>query len=165
MRQVRKESKMDENYLIKITGTMERDGQRDSVELMTHGNYVHRDDSYYIVYDETEASGYEGCTTTVKVADDAQRVAMLRYGKMPGQLIIEKGRRHLCHYEMGGGAVSLGVAADEISHHLDADGGSLRFSYTLDSGSENFLSWNLVDITVKQLKKETDPKKKECKPI
>ncbi|MDD4849587.1 MAG: DUF1934 domain-containing protein [Gemmiger sp.] len=156
---------MEENYLITITGTMERDGQRDSVELMTHGKYTHRDGSYYIVYDETEASGYAGCTTTVKIAEDARRVAMLRYGRVPGQLIIEKGTRHLCHYETGYGAVSLGVAADEISHKLGESGGSLHFSYTLDSGSENFLSWNLVDITVKSLPQESDPTIKECKPI
>ncbi len=160
---------MEQNYLIRITGTMERDGQRESVELLTHGSYTHRDGSYYIVYDETEASGYEGCTTTVKVSEDARRVAMLRYGKVPGQLILEKGTRHLCHYETGAGAVSLGVSADEIHHHLSDAGGTIHFSYTLDSGSENFLSRNLVDITVKHLAQKADcsaeDAKKEKKPI
>ena len=152
---------MEQNYLITITGTMKQNGDKDSVELMTHGSFVHRDGCYYIVYDETEASGYAGCTTTVKVAEDASRVAMLRYGTSPGQLIIEKGRRHLCHYETGYGAVSLGVAADEISHDLREDGGTLHFSYTLDSGNENFFSWNLVDITVKQLPRDGNENIKE----
>ena len=30
-------------------------------------------------------------------------------------------------------------------------GGKLRFSYTLDSGAENFISRNLVDISVDPL--------------
>ena len=132
---------MDENYLITIKGTMEQDGHSDSVELMTHGSFLQRDGSFYIIYKETEATGYDGCTTTVKISEDARRVAMLRYGKAQSQLVIEKGY----------GAVSLGVAADEIEHELSSNGGHVKFSYTLDSGSEDFISRNLVDINVTPL--------------
>ena len=142
---------MEENYLITIKGTMEQDGKSDTVELMTRGSLVHKDNAYYIIYKETEATGYEGCTTTVKVADDARKVSMLQFGKVPSQLIIEKGTRHLCHYETGYGAISLGVAADVIEHQLGDQGGKLKFSYTLDSGAENFISRNLVDISVDPL--------------
>ncbi|WP_337595841.1 DUF1934 domain-containing protein [Gemmiger sp.] len=142
---------MQENFLITIKGTMEQRGDSDTVELMTRGSLVHKEGAYYIVYKETEATGYEGCTTTVKVAEDARKVSMLRYGKVPSQLIIEKGTRHLCHYETGYGAISLGVAADVIEHELTEAGGKLKFSYTLDSGAENFISRNLVDITVEAL--------------
>ena len=76
---------------------------------------------------------------------------MTRFGKAPSQLVIEKGVRHICHYETGFGSVSLGVAADEITPELGPEGGRLQFSYTLDSGGENFISRNLVDIHVEQL--------------
>ena len=142
---------MQENFLITIKGTMEQRGDSDTVELMTRGSLVHKEGAYYIVYKETEATGYDGCTTTVKVAEDARKVSMLRYGKVPSQLIIEKGTRHLCHYETGYGAISLGVSADVIEHALDENGGKLQFSYTLDSGAESFISRNLVDITVDKL--------------
>ena len=138
---------MEEKYLITIKGTMEQRGDTDTVEPMTRGSLVHKDGAYYIVYKETETT----CTTTVKGADDARKVSMLRYGKQTSQLIIEKGTRHLCHYETGYGAVSLGVAADVIEHALSEEGGKLKFSYTLDSGAENFISRNLVDITVDKL--------------
>lgn len=147
---------MEENYLITIKGTMEQDGKSDTVELMTHGALVHKEGAYYIIYKETEATGYEGCTTTVKVAEDARKVSMLRFGKVPSQLIVEKGTRHLCHYETGYGAVSLGVAADVIEHELTDHGGKLKFSYTLDSGAESFISRNLVDITVDPLPAPTE---------
>ena len=147
---------MEEKYLITIKGTMEQDGKSDTVELMTRGSLVHKDGAYYIIYKETEATGYAGCTTTVKVAEDARKVSMLRFGKVPSQLIIEKGTRHLCHYETGYGAISLGVAADVIEHQLTETGGKLKFSYTLDSGAENFISRNLVDITVEQLPTEVE---------
>ncbi len=142
---------MDEKYLITIKGTMEQGGHQETVELMTHGGFVKRDGNFFIMYRETEATGYEGCTTTVKIAEDGRRVAMMRYGKAPSQLIIEKGTRHLCHYETGYGAISLGVAADVIEPELTDAGGRVQFSYTLDSGNEDFISRNLVDITVTPL--------------
>ena len=142
---------MEENYLITIKGTMEQDGERESVELMTRGKFVRRGSSYFIAYEETEATGYAGCTTTVKATADAREVVMTRFGKVPSQLVIEKGVRHICHYETGFGSVSLGVAADVIELDLTDAGGRLQFSYTLDSGGENFISRNLVDITVAQL--------------
>ena len=142
---------MKEDYLIRIKGIQESEGEENAVELMTRGSFVQRGGSYYITYRETEATGYEGSTTTVKIAEDARRVAMLRYGKAASPLIIEKGTRHLCHYETGYGAISLGVAADVIEHQLTDEGGRVQFSYTLDSGSEDFISRNLVDITVTPL--------------
>ena len=59
---------MQENFLITIKGTMEQRGDSDTVELMTRGSLVHKEGAYYIVYKETEATGYEGCTTTFATA-------------------------------------------------------------------------------------------------
>lgn len=141
---------MNEEYLIKIRGSMEQDGQApvDPIELMTRGSFVRKGSSYYITYKETEATGYAGCTTTLKIAEDGSRVAMLRFGPAPSQLIIEKGTRHLCHYETGYGSITLGVAADEIVQELGPEGGHARFSYVLDSGNEELISRNLVQVTV-----------------
>lgn len=141
---------MNEEYLIKIRGSMEQDGQTPTapIELMTRGSFVRKGSSYYITYKETEATGYAGCTTTLKIAEDGSRVAMLRFGPTPSQLIIEKGTRHLCHYETGYGSITLGVAADEIVQELGPEGGHARFSYVLDSGNEELISRNLVQVTV-----------------
>ena len=138
---------MDQSYLICIDGAMEQDGEKDRIQLKTRGSFVRRGGSFFITYEESETTGYAGCVTTVKVADDGRRVAMLRYGRAASQLIIEKGVRHVCHYDTGVGALSLGVAADEIEHALTDEGGEVRFSYTLDSGTQE-LSRNLVKITV-----------------
>ena len=83
----------------------------------------------------------------MKVAADESRVAMLRFGPASSQLIIEKGVRHVCHYETGVGALTLGVAADEIRCQLTDAGGQAFFSYTLDDGTQE-LSRNLVEVTV-----------------
>ena len=141
---------MNEDFLICIDGRMEQAGENDSVELMTRGSFVRRGGSFFITYKESETTGYAGCTTTVKVAEDAGKVTMLRFGPAASQLIIEKGTRHLCHYETGYGSMTLGVAADEIENRLTDEGGQVKFSYTLDADKDTVLSRNLVTITVKK---------------
>lgn len=139
---------MNENYLIDIEGTMEQEGDTDRVHLMTRGSFLRKDGSFFISYKETEATGYEGNITTVKV-DPSGTVSMLRFGSQPSELVIEPGRRHVCHYDSGFGVLSLGVAADEIDNRLSASGGKLTFSYTLDSG-EAQISRNQVKISVQE---------------
>ncbi len=139
---------MKENFLINIEGTMEQDGETDVVSLMTKGSFMRKHGSYYISYKETQATGYEGNVTTVKAEGDG-KVSMLRFGSAPSQLVIERGRRHVCHYDSGYGVMSLGVAADEIANQLTDSGGKLTFSYTLDSG-DSHLSRNEVKITVQE---------------
>ncbi|MDL2252500.1 DUF1934 domain-containing protein [Ruminococcaceae bacterium OttesenSCG-928-I18] len=139
---------MQDRYLIQIEGQMDLSGDVDTVNLMTRGSFIHKDGSFYITYEESEATGYAGNVTTVQVEDN-DKVSMLRYGSMPSQLIIERGRRHVCHYDSNAGVISLGVAADEIISHLTERGGDVTFSYSLDSGSSH-ISHNKVKITVQE---------------
>ena len=98
---------LKEDYIIRIKSRIEQrldepaaeEEKEEFVELMTRGSFVLKGGSYYVTYRETETTGYEGCTTTLKIAADGSRVAMLRFGKGGGagtQLVIEKGRRNLC---------------------------------------------------------------------
>ena len=92
---------LKEDYIIRIKSRieqhidepMEDEEKEEFVELMTRGQFVQKGGSYYITYKETETTGYEGCTTTLKIAVDGSRVVMLRFGKNGGvgtQLQIEK---------------------------------------------------------------------------
>lgn len=139
---------MKENYLIEIEGKIDQKGDVDTIHLMTRGSFTRRNGKYFISYRESEATGYEGNITTLKV-ESADKVSMLRQGNMPSQLVIERGRRHVCHYDSAYGALSLGVAADEIENALGEHGGSLTFSYVLDTGDAH-LSHNEVKIRVQE---------------
>lgn len=149
---------LKEDYIIRIKSRIEQrldepaaeEEKEEFVELMTRGSLVLKGGSYYVTYRETETTGYEGCTTTVKVAKDESKVSMTRFGPAAGQLVVEKGIRHLCHYDTGYGAMTLGVAADEIHSRLTDEGGEVEFSYTLDADQNTILSRNLVKISVKR---------------
>ena len=147
---------LKEDYIIRIKSRIEQrldepaaeEEKEEFVELMTRGSFVLKGGSYYVTYRETETTGYEGCTTTVKVAEDARKVSMLRFGKQSSQLIIEKGTRHLCHYETGYGSMTLGVTADEIICSLTEKGGTAKFGYLLDANSAELVSRNRLEVTV-----------------
>ena len=104
----------NENYIIRIKSYIDqfdsegntKEEDRDHIELMTRGNLVKKGESFYITYKETQTIGFEGCTTTIKIAEDGSRVALLRFGRANSQLLIERERRNLCHYETEVGSLT-----------------------------------------------------------
>ncbi len=140
-----------ETHLIRIKSHIARDEEAENIELTTRGSYVFKNGHYFITYAESETTGFAGTTTTVKVAEDESRVAMLRFGKNASQLLIQRGQRNLCHYETGVGSLTLGVTANEISSDLTEAGGTVRFDYMLDAGSAELMSQNGLEITVTPL--------------
>ena len=70
-------SKPLENYIIRIKSSIDqfdnegviREEDRDHIELMTRGSFTKKNGSYYISYKETQTIGFEGCTTTIKIAE------------------------------------------------------------------------------------------------
>ena len=81
---------MNEEFLIHIDGKMEQQGEWDHVDLLTRGSLVQKGSNFFISYQESDATGYAGCTTTVKAAADSHKVTMIRFGSAASQLIIEK---------------------------------------------------------------------------
>ncbi len=142
------EKEKKENYIIRIKSRIDQDGEPQVLELTTRGQYHVRNGNYYITYKETAEMGYDGCSVTVRVAADGSKVTMMRFGKMNTQLLIERGRRNVCHYETGYGSITLGVSADEIHCALNEKGGYVHFSYILDADTDGLVSKSCLDISV-----------------
>ncbi len=123
---------MKKDVLISIKGIQTQDGEEDVVELLTTGSFYRRGENYYIAYDESEATGFEGARTTVKLEEQDARVTMKRSGSISSQLIIESGIRHQCNYDTGYGNIIIGVLGDHIRTTLTDEGGKLEFGYSLD---------------------------------
>jgi uncharacterized beta-barrel protein YwiB (DUF1934 family) len=140
---------MQKDVLISIKGTvLPSSGTPDIIELITSGKYYRKNGSYYISYKESEATGLDGVTTTLKI-DGENTVTLIRNGSQKSQLILEKGQRHLCQYDTGFGQLMVGVSGCKIKSLLDDFGGELVFNYTLDVNS-NTVSQNEVSVTVKR---------------
>ncbi|MFT8889738.1 MAG: DUF1934 domain-containing protein [Ethanoligenens sp.] len=147
---------MKKDVLISITGTViSEEGTPDVIELVTAGRYYKRDGKYYIRYLESEATGFAGVTTTVKVEGN-QSVTLTRSGPSASHLILENGKRHLCQYDTGMGQMMVGISGCQIHSALDELGGELEFRYMLDVNS-NLISRNEVRISIKEANGHAEP--------
>lgn len=140
-------NELKKDVVIKIKGTQITGGDKDVVELMTTGSFCRRDNSYYIIYDESEATGFAGAKTVLRYDQKANQVTMSRTGSNRSQLIIEKGRRHQCSYETDYGNLMVGVLGSALKSSLDDNGGRISFGYSLDINT-SLTSENIVDIVV-----------------
>ena len=140
---------MKENHLITIDGYMTTDGDTDNVSLTTVGSYQIKNGKHYIVYKETEATGFAGCTTTLKAWENG--VSMTRFGQgSNSSLIIEKGSINLCNYDTVAGPIMLDINGIDIINNLDEKGGNLTFEYSLASNGM-LISENKVNVKVKEI--------------
>lgn len=135
------------DVLIKIRGVQRTDGDDDVVELLTTGSFARKAGNYVISYDESTATGFEGARTTLLYEGKEERVTLTRSGSVNTQLIIEKGKRHQCSYDLGFGSMIIGVSCDRIQSTLSEDGGEISFGYSLDLNTA-LTSENQVMIAV-----------------
>lgn len=142
---------MKENAIIEIEGIIEAGGDKDSVSLTTTGSYYIKGGKHYLVYKESEATGFEGHMTTIKAWDNG--VSMTRFSQRGSStLIIEKDAINLCNYETFAGPIMLDINGIDIDNQLTDAGGKLHMEYSL-SADGMLLSENKVNITVKEIKK------------
>lgn len=116
--------------MISIKGIQRIDGEQEVVELFTCGRFYRRNNSYWLSYQESETTGFEGHRTTLHI--EPNRVTMQRSGPTSSQLIVEGGCRHQCFYDTGYGALTVGINGREIRSTLTDEGGELDFSYAMD---------------------------------
>ena len=110
-------------------------GAPDIMELITEGTFkpikLGNADGWEISYEDSEATGFAGSTTTVTCIGD-ELASMRRSGSADSHLVIEKDRRHHCHYGTEYGDMLLGISASRIINRLSEEGGVLYFKYTID---------------------------------
>ena len=139
---------MEEKYLIQILGEVVTDGDRETIDLTTTGDFYKADGDYYVKYAESDATGFDGSTTTVKVWKSGASIT--RNGLYQSCLMIEKGITNLCNYDTPAGSLVLDINGVQIDTDLDEKGGRINMEYTLNSGglliSENKLTMNIKEL-------------------
>lgn len=125
-------------------------GAPDVMELITEGTFkpikLGNADGWEISYVDSEATGFAGSTTTVTCIGN-ELASMRRSGSADSHLVIEKDRRHHCHYGTEYGDMLLGISASRIINRLSEEGGVLYFKYTIDINSA-FVSENEIYFEV-----------------
>ena len=107
---------------LKIIGKQCYDGkEEDQMEFITDGQLYVRDDSVYMIYDESEVSGMTGCKTTLKVKGDS--VKMRRIGEIGfnTELYFEKGKRFSSTYDTPYGPRDIEVLTSRVENNLNME--------------------------------------------
>lgn len=133
---------MEDNALIKISTTQIIDGESEKIELDTRGKYAIRGGKIYIIYKESEMTGYENTTTTIKISEGS--VAVTRQGMYPSKMSYDLGQTGLCSVSTPYGRIAVAVKTDKIDFDFKDSGGYLNMDYTLDSDNTNFIKNNMT---------------------
>ncbi|MCT4607128.1 MAG: DUF1934 domain-containing protein [Marinisporobacter sp.] len=117
------------NVMLKIQGLQTSiDGEENEIELITEGKLYQKGNAMYLVYEESELSGMEGCTTTVKVIQD--QISMKRFGKAKSEIIFEKGKPYNTNYHTPYGMFDMEVLTKDMTYSLtDEYKGELFIEY------------------------------------
>ncbi|KKM10954.1 hypothetical protein SY88_10865 [Clostridiales bacterium PH28_bin88] len=137
---------MKKDVLVRVKGVQTNDlGEKDTIELITPGQLFIRPDSYYILYNETEISGMEGTTTSLKV--EPSRVTLNRMGTSTQKQTFEKGVLNQGCYVTPYGTMHISVIPSKVQVDLTDMGGSINLEYELQVGQEK-ISNNELSIIV-----------------
>lgn len=136
---------MKEKVLIHIVDKNMAEEERIDSELTTVGVLQGSEDAYSIVYTETDDE-FKQYETTLEVKGE-EKVVMTRKGAFNTQMVIEKDKRHNCHYSTPYGEIMMGIYTRKIKSQMHPDGGELNFCYTIDYNS-GFVSTKEMQVTV-----------------
>jgi len=138
---------MRKDVMIKICGKprYDADGEVDQIELLTQGKFYRKNGKYYITYRESELTGLNGVTTTLKLEDNC--VTLIRSGMLSTQMVFEEGKRHFGLYQTIDGAMTVSISASRVKNTIDDNGGDLFIDYSVEVDhmltAENSLSLNI----------------------
>ena len=96
---------------------------------------------------EDSHSGHDDSYSSQTSTQDGGLVTMTRNGAYTTQMVMERGRRHVCHYATPFGDMLLGIFAKKVESSVTEDGGELLLNYTIDVNADLAAS-NELKITV-----------------
>ncbi len=135
------------NYIVNVSSKISAEGESETIELTTVGNFSKINNKWVIGYSEViDDSGLE-VKTLVRVTDN--EVSITRNNDSSSRLVMKLHERNLCHYGTEYGPIMLGVFCSDIKNMLDEKGGSVEMTYTLDLNAA-VLSTNEVKIKVRE---------------
>jgi uncharacterized beta-barrel protein YwiB (DUF1934 family) len=99
------------------------------IEVVTPGNFYKKNDCYYAVYKETQISGMEGTTTTLKIKDDG--LCLIRMGSTNAKMDFNRHQKNRSMYKTPYGVVELEIKTNKINIDIGEDGGNVLVDYNM----------------------------------
>lgn len=118
---------------------VDMDGQKSDMEFFVEGKYTEKGDAKYLTYKESEVSGMEGTTTTIRI--DADSISIIRFGSITSKLEFRQGAvtRSVYTTPYGRFDICIDTKLLEMSIHKD-ERSIIKLRYTLDTGAEQIMT-------------------------
>lgn len=119
------------DVIISITGIQDDPtGERDSIELVTAGQYGFENGESRFTYEESELTGLDGTRTTFTI--NPMGVVLRREGNLNTEMVFQQGKKNFFLYETPYGSATMGVNTRRIHTQLGEHGGDLELDYNID---------------------------------
>ena len=141
---------MKQEVLITLRGTQTVDNDPpQTVELVTRGTMTGRNGKFAISYVETELTGNKGVVSTFMIFNP-QRVVLTRDGPIKSRMVFVEGMKDESLYDLGFGALLLGISTRKVEVDLHDNGGRLFIDYTVEI-ENSMSSRNTYEIHVEPI--------------
>ena len=112
------------DIMLKIVGRQfDGDTPQEKMEFVTEGKMYERGGATYLVYDESEFSGFPGCKTSLKLKGNHVRMKRIGDDLEAGTVMeFESGKRFTSKYETPFGIMDMEILTDRVDNNLSEDG-------------------------------------------
>jgi uncharacterized beta-barrel protein YwiB (DUF1934 family) len=125
-----------------ISVISKQQGDSDEIEVVTPGTFYASDGAFYAEYDETEISGMEGTTTTMKIKPDS--FSLIRQGSTNTEMEFDKKEKSVSMYNTPFGTLEMKIETKKLDVDIDEDGGEIYIKYLL-----SIVGADVLDTTLK----------------
>ncbi|MHC1720227.1 MAG: DUF1934 domain-containing protein [Clostridiaceae bacterium] len=125
-----------------ISVSSKQQGDTEEIKVVTPGTFYDKDDIYYAEYAETEISGMEGTTTTMKIKPN--RFSLIRQGSTNAEMDFDKKEKSISMYNTPYGTLELKIETQKLDVMIGEDGGDICIKYLL-----SVVGHDTLDTTLK----------------
>lgn len=141
---------MEKQVLITVNSVIDdAAGESDKMSFITEGTLSKVNDEYIVSYQESQITGLDGTTTTLKVGKDS--VTLIRHGNVDAMMLFEVGKTHLTDYDTQYGSVMLGITAKNVNVDMGDAGGNIKVDYVLEY-NRVYGGRNSLNVSVSEMK-------------
>lgn len=137
---------MDKNAIIKVS-SLQLSDDNDKIEVISKGNFKILEGEYEVSYEESEISGMEGTTTTIKIT--SEKVILERKGSTESMIIFEDKGSHVSLYNTPYGMLELITNTELLEIDINEEGGKINIDYEIAIAGQDPIKTNLsLDVQV-----------------
>lgn len=137
---------MEKRAIISVKSYSDID-PNEAIEVVTPGIFVADEHGFKAIYEESEISGMDGTTTTLKLKNDS--MVLERVGSTTTNMHFKEGESAVTLYNTPFGVLDLNVDTKKLNIDIDENGGEVYSKYILEfEGQEGITTELNIKIKV-----------------